>query len=87
MFTCRDTDNNPQGEYVAASTFMPHPYCNVSGDGKVYIAIIETRPGDNCLFQYKRDTNITIRGNTARVEGYGMALSPPPFFRGNASYL
>ena len=43
MFTCRDTDNNPQGEYVAASTFMPHPYCNVSGDGKVYMVYKKLR--------------------------------------------
>ena len=27
-----ETDNNPAGEYVAASTYMPNSNCNVSGN-------------------------------------------------------
>ena len=32
-----ETDNIPNGEYILASMFMPHPHCNVSGGGKIYM--------------------------------------------------
>ena len=32
----RNNENNVE-EYLAASTFMPYPYCNVSGNGKIYM--------------------------------------------------
>ena len=33
----RETENIPNGEFIPASTFMPHPHCNVSGGGKIFM--------------------------------------------------
>ena len=36
-YFCFRSTGGPQSEYVVASTFMPHPYCNASGGGKIFI--------------------------------------------------
>ena len=33
----REEDLLDEGEYRASSTFMPHPFCTVSGGGKTYM--------------------------------------------------